>query len=106
MAKKRLVKNSQGQYGILDESTNQVFVIDQNTKLKSSGGKYFAEKDGNRYNVDEVDDEINDEDINLLKKKTFRYHLGRQILRILGLAKLGGLQRMQQQKMLMQLDAS
>jgi hypothetical protein len=89
MAKKRLVKNSQGQYGILDENTNQVFVIDQNTKLKSSGGKYFAEKDGNRYNVDEVDDEINDDDINLLKKKDVSVSSGPTDSTDSGLSKIG-----------------
>jgi len=89
MAKKRLVKNSQGQYGILDENTNQVFVIDQNTKLKSSGGKYFAEKDGNRYNVDEVDDEINDDDINLLKKKDVSASSGPTDSTDSGLSKIG-----------------
>lgn len=89
MAKKRLVKNNQGQYGILDENTNQVFVIDQSTKLKSSGGKYYAEKDGNRYNVDEVDEQINDEDINLLKKKDVSALSGPTDSTDSGLSKIG-----------------
>lgn len=87
MAKTRLVKNNKGQYGIYNPYTDQVTPITSNMSLvKNTRGKYGFKSGNQVFELDEMPKTINLEET--FKKKSIRYHLPRQVLRILHLISL------------------